>query len=210
MTKTASYQKLIEGNAEFCRRVLPDKSELFAQLASGQRPHVTMVTCSDSRIDPCLITQTEPGDLFVIRNAGNIVSLGKDVPNAELASLEFAVRGLGTEHIVVCGHSDCGAMKGLLNPSACEHLSHVASWVSEASPALAAVKGMDRGGRECLSKLTEANVALQVANLRTLGFVREAEEEGKLKLHGWVFDIGTGRIREVKAPVLRGAMASAA
>ncbi|MFM1942360.1 MAG: hypothetical protein RI897_1342 [Verrucomicrobiota bacterium] len=208
--KSATYQKLIKGNAEFCERVLPEKSELFAELASGQRPHVTMVTCSDSRIDPCLITQTEPGDLFVIRNAGNIVSLANGGPNAELASLEFAVRGLGTEHIVVCGHSDCGAMKGLLNPGACEHLSHVSSWVSEASPALSAVEGMDRGGKECLARLTEANVALQVANLRTLGFVREAEEAGQLKLHGWVFDIGTGRIREVKSPVLRGAMTSAA
>jgi carbonic anhydrase len=210
MIKNAPYQKLIEGNAEFCRRVHAGKSDLFAQLASGQQPHVTMVTCSDSRIDPCLITQTEPGDLFVIRNAGNIVSVARDVPNAELASLEFAVRGLGTEHIVICGHSDCGAMKGLLNPGACEHLSHVSSWVSEASAALDAIEGMDRGGGECLARLTEANVALQVANLRTLDFVREAEEEGKLKLHGWVFDIGSGRISEVKTGKVRGAIASAA
>lgn len=197
MKNSESYQRLIIGNADFRNRVYPSKTKLFSRLATGQSPHVTMLTCSDSRIDPNLITQTEPGDLFVIRNAGNIVSSNTAAANAEVATLEFAVRGLGTEHIIVCGHSDCGAMKGLLNPEKCAHLTHVSSWVQEAQPALASLEDDNLTAEQRLDRVIEANVALQLENLRRLDFIREGEEAGTLQLHGWVFDIGSGKVVEV-------------
>ena len=106
--KNASYDRLLAGSLTFKSRVMEQDSERFESLAAGQSPKITFLTCSDSRIDPCALTDTKPGDLFVIRNAGNIVPPENGSPCGELASLEFAVKGLKTEHIVVCGHSDCG------------------------------------------------------------------------------------------------------
>jgi carbonic anhydrase len=194
MKKSVTYEELLENHSHFKTKLFPAKSELFSELANGQSPHVTMLTCSDSRIDPCLITQAQPGDLFVIRNAGNIAPVRQGAPSGEIATLEFAVQALKTRHIVVCGHSDCGAMKGLLAPHKCAHLTYVSAWVRESQAALASLDLENLSPEDQLARLIEANVLLQLENLRQLDFVREAEASGALSLHGWVYQIGSGDI----------------
>ena len=108
-------EKIISGLAQFKSSSFEERKALFAELANGQSPEVLFITCADSRIDPNLITQTEPGDLFVIRNAGNIVPPHTRDADGVTASIEYAVAVLGIKQVVVCGHSDCGAMKGALN-----------------------------------------------------------------------------------------------
>ena len=115
-------QKLIQGIHKFQEEVFTSKVELFKKLEKGQSPQVLFITCSDSRINPNLITQTEPGDLFIIRNAGNIVPNYGPNNSGEIATIEFALDGLGVKDIIVCGHSKCGAMMGLLKPSIVENL----------------------------------------------------------------------------------------
>ena len=171
----------------------PDR-ERFAELAEGQQPHVTLVTCADSRLDPCAITRTGPGDLFVVRNAGNIVPVSQG-GGGELASIEFSVLALKTSHIVVCGHSGCGAMKGLMDPSACSQLKYVGPWVKESEAALAVLESEATDGASPLDRVIEANVRLQLENLRKLEFVQEAEAAGQLSLHGWVYEIGEDKVR---------------
>ena len=192
--KSASYDNLLSGSMTFKSRVFSADRPRFEKLATGQSPKVTFLTCSDSRIDPCALTGAAAGDLFVIRNAGNIVPEGNSGTSGELATLEFAVRALETEHVVVCGHTDCGAMKGLLAPEKCAHLSHVSSWVRQAQGALIALDGAAQDPQLRLQRVIEANVRLQLENLRNLDFVREAEEAGKLHLHGWLFDISQGEV----------------
>lgn len=197
--KTASYEDLLAGCRSYRSRVVEADGKRFEELARGQSPKVTLLTCSDSRIDPGLLTDTRPGDLFVIRNAGNIVPEHGGESGGEVASLEFAVKVLNTEHIVVCGHSDCGAMKGLLAPAKCAPLTHVSSWVRQAQGALVALEGVDADPEHRLERVTLANVRLQLENLRRLDFVREAEAAGKLSLHGWYHDFAAGAVRLLDA-----------
>jgi len=194
MKTSASYDDMLKGNSRFKQYVFPRKREMFTELAKGQTPHVMLLTCSDSRIDPCEITQSEPGDLFVIRNEGNIAPVFSGSSSGEIASIEFGVCALKTKHIVVCGHSDCGAMKGLLEPEGCAHLGYVSAWIHEAEPALSVLDASDLTPEERLIRVTEANVLQQLESLRHLDFVKEAERAGELELHGWVYDIGSGEI----------------
>ncbi len=195
--KNASYDDLLAGTSSYKFRVYEANRPRFEKLGSGQSPKVTFLTCSDSRIDPCALTGAHAGDLFVIRNAGNIVPEANGAASGEIATLEFAIEALKTEHIVVCGHSDCGAMKGLMAPEICAHLSHVSAWVSQASGALIALEQAGRGPRSRLNRVIAANVTLQLENLRKFDFVREAEEAGRLQLHGWVYDIGAGDVNVI-------------
>jgi carbonic anhydrase len=146
------------------------------------------ITCADSRIDPWLITQSKPGEIFVIRNAGNIAPiLDDDETSADgtAASIDYAVAVLGVAHIVVCGHSSCGAMKGLADPDSLETLPSVARWL-EHSHALRA------GGVDDLGELIERNVTLQLEHLASYPTV---EASDGIQLHGWVYDIGSGAIK---------------
>ena len=122
-------QKLIDGLHDFQRNVFGHRREFFERLAHGQSPEVLFITCSDSRINPNLITQTQPGELFIIRNAGNIVPPHGPIPGGEAATIEFAVSGLGVKDIVVCGHSHCGAMQALLDPSKVASMPCVSGWL---------------------------------------------------------------------------------
>lgn len=196
--KNASYEDVLAGSLTYKSRVMDQDAERYESLAAGQSPKITFLTCSDSRIDPCALTNTQPGDLFVIRNAGNIVPPENGSPCGELASLEFAVRGLKTEHIVVCGHSDCGAMKGMLAPDSCAHLSHVSAWTRLAQDARVALEGVGDDPKARLNAAIRANVKLQLENLRKLDFVREGEEAGTLRLHGWVYSIANGSVDVVE------------
>ncbi len=180
--------KIRDGFEAFRRQAFPQHAELFELLEKGQKPEVLFVTCSDSRIDPALITQTVPGELFVIRNAGNFVPTREG--SGVAATLEYGVRALGVKHIVVCGHSHCGAVAAALQPESVTSLPYVASWLKEAGPDLS---GVDAGS---MTEAVERNVKNQLDNLRALPFVAEAVEQGTLELHGWVYKFETGEIFE--------------
>lgn len=188
-------EKLISGIVQFQSSSYEQRKKLFAELANGQSPEVLFITCSDSRIDPNLVTQTEPGDLFIIRNAGNIVPPHARTAGGVTASIEFAVAALGVEHIVVCGHSDCGAMKGALNPAALKDLPHVHDWLDHARGAVEAVRAKHgTSGSETLDRVTQENVKLQLQHLRTHPAVLAKMATGKVELHGWIYNIKHGTI----------------
>jgi len=190
-------QKLISGVYRFKTEIYPANKELFKELSVGQNPDVLFITCSDSRIDPNLVTGTEPGDLFICRNAGNIVPPHERQAGGTTASIEFAVAGLGVKHVVVCGHTDCGAIKGAIHPEKLGELPHVANWLSHTQAAVAAVKARNDGeiSLDNLRELTEENVVLQLRHLVTHPAVAAALARGELTLHGWIYDIGHGDIR---------------
>jgi carbonic anhydrase len=187
-------EKLISGIKRFRGSSYEERKKLFSELANGQSPEVLFITCSDSRIDPSLLTQTEPGDLFIIRNAGNIVPPNVRVAGGVTASIEFAVAALGVKHIVVCGHSDCGAMKGALNPGALTDLPHVQNWLEHSRGAVEAVRARHGESADALEQVTRENVVQQLQNLRTHPAVLAKLATGDVELHGWVYDIEHGTI----------------
>ena len=189
-------EKVISGIMKFKSAPYQERKQLFDELANGQSPDVLFITCSDSRIDPNLFTQTEPGDLFVIRNAGNIVPTHTRQAGGVTASIEFAVAALGVRHVVVCGHSDCGAMKGAINPGALTDLPHVQDWLDNSRAAVETVKAKQGQAtiRE-LDQITEENVLLQLQHLKTHPAVAAKLASGDLDLHGWVYDIEHGMVR---------------
>ncbi len=188
-------EHLISGVEKFQREVYPEKEARFKKLATGQNPEVLFITCADSRIDPSLVTQTEPGELFICRNAGNIVPPNSSQSGGMIASIEFAVAALGVSHIVVCGHTDCGAMKGAMSPENLDDLPHVREWLGHSRAACEVVK--ERHGevhKEHLDEVTRENVLLQLQHLRTHPAVAARIASGKITLHGWVYNIGSGGI----------------
>ncbi|MBM3801058.1 MAG: carbonic anhydrase [Acidimicrobiia bacterium] len=189
-------KRIIEGLSKFQEEVFPQHEELFSELASGQRPEALLITCSDSRIDPALLTQTKPGDLFVIRNAGNIVPAFGQAIGGVTATIEYAVMALGVKDVIICGHSNCGAMKGVLHPEQVAKMKNVAAWLHYGEPARLIVeqKYSHLSGSELLMALTEQNVLAQLNNLRTHPAVAAGLAKGELRLHGWVYDIGTGDV----------------
>lgn len=188
--------RLIRGVAVFHRQVFPRLQALFRKLEKGQKPITLFITCSDSRVVPNLITQTNPGDLLVMRTAGNIVPRYASSPTAEGATIEYAVKALGVRHIVVCGHSCCGAMQGLLSPESLESMPIVAGWVKKADAARRAVaKVAPRAtGGELMDRLVEQNALLQLEHLRSHPSVDEAESGGRLTLHAWLYRFETGEV----------------
>ncbi len=184
------------GVVRFQNDVYPEKKELFEKLSLGQNPEALFITCSDSRIETAMITQTDPGELFICRNAGNIVPPHTNHTGGMTASIEFAVAALKVPHIVVCGHTECGAMKGAMNPEGLDGLPHVKEWLGFAKAAVDIV-------RETAGELSEAdrmhlllqqNVVLQLQHLRTHPAVAASMAKGALRLHGWVYDIKTGGV----------------
>ena len=189
---------LTDGVARFHGNVFPEHSERFAELArTGQSPRTLMISCSDSRVVPELITQSQPGELFVCRNAGNIVPPWQSQSDSISAAVEFAVVGLGVSDVVVCGHSDCGAMKGLMNPGALKDMPSVADWLVHSRPPHLTVQSccgeLDESG--FLDALIEENVLAQLLHLRSHPSVAAALAKGQIRLHGWVFDIATGQVK---------------
>ncbi len=188
-------EKVISGVLKFKSAPYEERKQLFSDLANGQSPEVLFITCSDSRIDPNLVTQTEPGDLFIIRNAGNIVPPRTLHAGGVTASIEFAVAALGVQHIIVCGHTDCGAMKGALDVSKLDALPHVQDWLSNVRAAVDVVKAVHgSASAEHLDKVTEQNVVLQLQHLRTHPSVAAGLSTGSIQLHGWVYDIKHGEV----------------
>ncbi len=187
---------ILRGLKRFRKKVYPKHRELFQKLALQQRPTALFITCADSRIDPCLLTQTKPGELFLCRVIGNIVPRYPESIGGVSATIEYAVGVLGVPDVIVCGHTDCGVMKGLLNPGALKPLANVSAWLRHAESAREAVK--ESRGRlgepEFLLALTERNVIEQLKNLYTHPAVEARMEQGNLKLHGWVYDIAKGTV----------------
>lgn len=184
------------GVVKFQQEVYPEKKELFERLSRGQSPEGLFITCSDSRIETAMITQTDPGELFVIRNAGNIVPPHTRQTGATTASLEFAVAVLEVPHIVVCGHTECGAMRGAMNPAGLDTLPHVREWLgfSKAAVDITAALGEGLSDEERMRMLLEQNVMLQMQHLRTHPTVATALARNAITLHGWVYDIKTGAV----------------
>ncbi|MEW5974281.1 MAG: carbonic anhydrase [Acidobacteriota bacterium] len=189
-------EKLLKGIHQFQTTYFGPQRELFERLALGQEPEVLFITCSDSRISPTLLTQSQPGDLFILRNAGNIVPPYGASRGGEAATIEFAVAALGVKDIIICGHSHCGAMKGLLDPSGLEELPQMASWLSHAEATRRIIKEnySQLEGVAKLKATIEENVLVQLENLKTHPAVAAKLSKGELRLHGWVNKIETGQV----------------
>lgn len=193
-------QKLIEGIHKFQEKEHGRYQELFHRLSrDGQKPHTLFITCSDSRVLAELITQSQPGDLFVVKNVGNIVPAdGTGDPNSTAAAIEFAVQSLGVSDVVVCGHSQCGAMGALLNgvPDSSQ-MPHLENWIELAAPVRKLIKtdyAHLSDGEERVAAAAEENVLFALENLHTYPSVAKGLAEGTLHLHGWFFRIETAEI----------------
>jgi carbonic anhydrase len=190
-------KKLITGIREFQSTYFTENKALFEQLAHGQHPRVLFVTCSDSRIVPSLITHTDPGDLFVIRNAGNIVPPYGAANGGEGASIEYAIHALNIDQIIVCGHNHCGAMKGLLKLNQLQSdMPLVYDWLkhTEATRRLVVENYQHLEGEELLEVTVAENIITQIENLKTYPIVRSRLHQGKLQIYGWVYEIETGQV----------------
>jgi len=191
---------IVGGFQRFRTEVFPQQEELFKALATAQNPRAMFITCADSRIVPELITQSAPGDLFVSRNVGNVVPAYGQMMGGVSTAIEYAVMALGVQHIIVCGHSDCGAMKAVLNPQSLERMPTVKAWLRHSEVALRVVEencGCD--GHDTLGILTEENVVAQLNHLCTHPSVAARLANGQLFIHGWVYDIETSEIKAYDA-----------
>lgn len=190
-------KKLIEGIQQFQKDSFRAKQSLFEQLAHGQQPLALFITCSDSRIDPNLLTNTEPGELFVLRNAGNIVPFYGAVRGGEAATIEYAVNVLKVDDIIICGHSHCGAMAGRLAPASLGGLPAVRDWLVHAEDSRYVVPesyGHISDDPDPLTIAVEKNVLVQVDQLRTHPSVAAAISRDELELHAWVYQFETGKV----------------
>jgi carbonic anhydrase len=194
--ETTPMQKLIEGIHDFQANVFRSHREFFARLAAGQNPEALFITCSDSRIDPSLITQTRPGELFILRNAGNLIPPFGAGRGGEEATIEFAVVGLRVRDIILCGHSHCGAMDALHHPDSLVGMPAVADWLrhAEATRRITTMQYGDVPGAELVNLTVQENVLVQLEHLRTHPAVAAALASGHLKLHGWVYKLETGEV----------------
>jgi carbonic anhydrase len=193
-----SRERLLAGVRRFQREVYPQRKAEYQKLVrEGQKPHALFITCADSRIDPELITQSGPGEIFVSRNIGNLVPAYGDALGGVSAIIEYAVAALQVGHVVVCGHTECGAMVGLLHPEKVAQIPIVKSWLRHGDAALSVVRhrATARDEASTLDELIEENVILQLQHLRTHPSVAGRLATSTLALSGWVYDIGHGAVR---------------
>ena len=215
-------EQLKDGVRRFQAEVYPQQADMFAQAASEkQAPHTLFITCADSRVDPNLITSSGTGEVFVTRNIGNMVPAYGEMLGGVSAVVEFAVGVLEVRHIVICGHTHCGAMQALLAPGTVANMPTVKSWLRNAHAALGVAEALDQrivesgGEHDLLEVLTEQNVLLQMQHLKTHPSVAGAMALGELSISGWIYNIGTGDVSVVEdgkqtfAPVGEGAPAGA-
>lgn len=190
-------KKLIRGLDKFRETYVSSHQELLEQLALGQKPRVLFVTCSDSRVAPNLITDTDVGELFVIRNAGNIIPPYGAANGGEGGTIEYAISALEIEQVVVCGHSNCGAMKGLLKLNKLQKdMPLVYDWLkhAEATRRLVMENYPHYQGKDLMDMLVAENVLIQIDNLKTYPIVRARRHQGRLKIYAWVYNIETGNV----------------
>ncbi|MFE6921709.1 carbonic anhydrase [Nocardia sp. NPDC057663] len=186
---------LANGVTHFQHDVFPGKAALFAELATTHTPHTLFISCSDARVVPELITSSEPGELFVIRTAGNLVPAYAPGGDGIAASIEYAVAVLGVSRVVVCGHSGCGAMTAVAERHDLSAMPTIAQWLRHADAAAARIGA---AAADPVSTLVRANVVAQLSNLATHPAVARALADGALRAEGWVFDIGSGAVTVVE------------
>jgi carbonic anhydrase len=187
---------MLQGIHQFHSQVFQHEKAFFGRLAHGQSPRVLFISCSDSRVDPSLITQADPGELFVLRNAGNMAPPFGASNGGEPACIEYAVSVLRVEDIVVCGHSQCGALKALLDPASVETLPVVKDWLkhAESTRRVVAENYADLKGDALLETTVQEHVLMQIENLQTHPSIAAKLQRGELTLHGWVYGLATGQI----------------
>lgn len=191
-------ERLIEGHKKFLAEIFPRRRDQFHLLAESQAPEWLFITCSDSRIVPDLILGTGPGDLFITRNAGNVVPVtGNDVDGCT-ATIEYAVEVLKVKHAILCGHSDCGAMKAALDRRGLETLPKASRWLQHVEAAFSHRQPLnpEDGEHAELCSLIRGNVVAQLLNLRAQPAVARAIMQGRLAVHGWYYNILSGRIEQ--------------
>jgi carbonic anhydrase len=182
---------LLAGYRRLRKDVYPLQKAQFERMAHSQHPHTLFITCSDSRVVPSMFTQTEPGELFICRMVGNLIPAHGAATGGVVSAIEYAVSVLGVKQIVVCGHSDCGAMRAFLHPEKLEALPAVRAWLEHASTPITLTKQLygHLPEEEFIRRLTQENVVSQMHHLRTHPSVAMATRTGKLKIYGWYFDI---------------------
>jgi carbonic anhydrase len=187
-------KRLLDGYSKFHHHIFPQRKEHFHLLSDRQSPEVLFLTCADSRVVPDLILQTEPGDLFICRDVGNIVPPSGELPGGVTATIEYAVQVLKVKHIIICGHSDCGAIKAAINKESLASLPHAGVWLRYLDSAWKYLDAEERDAEAELLALIHANVIAQLENLKTHPEVSAALAENRLQIHGWFYDILTGTI----------------
>lgn len=189
-------EKLVRGIYQFQTAAFSAHRELFETLSQGQRPETLLITCSDSRIAPELLMQAQPGDLFVLRNAGNLIPPYGAAQGGEGATVEYAITALGVKHALVMGHSNCGAMKGLLDPESLADMPLVSEWLKHADATRYVVDECyrDLEGVDLLNAAIKENVLVQLDNLRSYPKVAALMAKAELTLHGWIYEIDNGQI----------------
>ena len=189
-------QKLAKGIHSFRSGYFATHRQLFEQLATaGQKPETLFITCSDSRVVPNLITNAAPGELFLVRNVGNVVP-HPSLPGGTAAAMEYAVEVLEVENVIVCGHTQCGAIQAILHPETVAHLPYVKRWVEGSGELsrLLSERYAQLEGDALATVAVQENVLLQAENLRRFEFVEKKLAAGKLHISAWVFKIATGQV----------------
>ncbi|KAI94966.1 carbonic anhydrase [Rhodomicrobium udaipurense JA643] len=189
--------RIIDGVLRFQTEIHGKRQELFNELGERQKPFAVFIACSDSRVVPELLTQCDPGDIFVIRNAGNIIPSYGPASGGVSASIEYAVQGLGIPNLIVCGHSDCGAMKAILRDDKLDKMPAVGAWIKHAAAAKQIVEARfspEEDEKRRLNALVHENVLCQLRNLATHPAVAAKLAAGQLSLHGWVYNIDSGTV----------------
>ena len=192
-------KKLLEGIVKFREGDFEAHKELFKGLKEGQKPHTLFISCSDSRIDPNMITGTLPGELFIIRNIANIVPPFRETAEyvATTSAIEYAVLNLEVENIIVCGHSNCGGCAACLKPSDfLNNLQHTKKWLELSHPVRDRVLKEINDDRPEVREwmMEQGNVVEQLKHLLSYPYIKERAESGRLKLSGWHYIIETGEI----------------
>ncbi|CAM3201352.1 carbonic anhydrase [Corallococcus sp. ZKHCc1 1396] len=203
-------KKLIRGLLDFQRHTLPSYRATFARLAKGQTPDCLFISCSDSRVVPNLLVSTDPGDLFTVRNVGNLVPPAvlnghSTADRSEAAAIEFSLGFLPIEDVVVCGHSSCGAMKAILAGGSVKGSPNLEQWLAHGAPSLKALKENTQvgAGLPDADRLSQLNVLAQLEHLKTYPIVRDRLAAGTLRLHGWWFDIGAAQVHAYRSDLGR-------
>jgi len=168
----------------------------FHELGKGQSPHTLVVTCSDSRLDPALLLQADPGDIFVVRNAGNLVPSYTSASGGEIASIEFGIQALGVRNILICGHSHCGAMNGALAPESLGSFPAVAQWLDKNREAKTILESNYDGlsNEKALDLMVQINLLVQVENLKTHPVIKERIQKKDLNIFAWVYQFEKGKV----------------
>ena len=192
-------QQLVQGIHHFQKIGFREREELFARLKDAQEPEACMITCADSRIVPNLITNSDPGDLFIVRNVGNIIPCYGTSNNGELAAVEYAVVELGIQDVIVCGHTACGAMQALIASRAAAGPSRTPSvlhWLRHADATLEIVREHygHLQGAALANAAAEENVLVQLEHLRTLPVIASRISSGRVRLHAWMYKIESGEV----------------